>query len=194
MSSSRCTHPNIGFSKTKVFDCQKCGNKCKFCNICKSPFTEKTINKYDGFCGYCFKKIDQEEDDEEDEEDENNDGDDDEMDEKFIQKIEKELFQQLSPLIVIMSTPSRDMEESSNKSVKKIEKTDRTLVQFSKLHENNDKEQFAKGKYIIKNILAEDKVNNKVLVEWKNDEYATWENYNDIKNTKAFQVYVGKSK
>jgi hypothetical protein len=58
--------------------------------------------------------------------------------------------------------------------------------------EEKEEKEFEEGQYKVKNILAEDPMKKKWLVEWEGDDFATWESFDTLRNSKVFQEHIEK--
>lgn len=196
---SKCTHQNLYkiSDKEERFICPDCSKWCKSCESCAVILTEKTINKYNGVCGICFKQSDDEMDDTLPDEDED-----------MANEINKILFNFPRNMLFLMSGANngtnlfdnnadfkeRDI-DSDCENEKPVKIKNNTVFSPSGIHlDATTMPTTESGYYIANSILLEDSNAKKYLVEWKNDNTASWESFNDIKKSKVFLEYKKRKK
>jgi hypothetical protein len=168
--NKRCKHSNLqAYHPNHVlYTCRSCEAKCAFCLECNIVYTLNTLKKNNGICGSCNNKQ-----------------------KKNRRNI---ILQQVQPLHFILPGALQQVEQ------KVEQKVEQNVVDYPvselrvedigdedvNMDEDEDKD------YILKNILAEDNKKKLWLVEWVGEEYATWESYETIRDTKGFQEYIEK--
>lgn len=192
----RCKHTGLSSNKrtdfSLIFTCDECGNNCKFCGACGEPYTEKTINKYNGLCGQCFSAC----------KDEDTIFEEDDLgspQEYGLNVPSLPNFGNMGQMMIFIGANPRDFDNGSCSSDdddrdNKPERKKKKGIPISTLYQPLDDNKFEKGKFTVKSILAKDDIAKKVLVEWKDDNVATWETFDSLKKNEIFSEYLKLNK
>ena len=161
--TKKCRHFNLRFFKRDFsYTCLNCGSRCQFCESCEKAYTLSTLKKHGGICGKCDNSKPQQP-----------------SSIPFTQ-LQIPMFFQL-PLIQQQVQPEIPCRPQPVTPVSEMRMdTDENLT-------NSDDESVTST---VKNILAEDPYKKLWLVEWDNEEHATWEEYNTIKDSIVFKEYI----
>lgn len=209
INNVRCKHQNLRKFKTKsYYVCLGCGNNCQFCPDCSKVFTLNTLNKYSGYCGWC-KKQHQEVDLEDTEYvpamEDNRDID------KYQSVFpigggsykQENSSERILPIPFIFPLPSMDFPLQDDYGTEQAAEpytantvptpiSEMRMEVESPEESPEEKEADTIMEGTIKNILAKDPLKKLWLIEWENDDHATWEKYDTLKDSTIFKEYIEK--
>lgn len=166
----RCKHPKLrAFAKKTYYVCMTCGSECQFCIECNKVFTLNTLSKYDGICGNCSNKYG------------------DYASPLFMLNLP--LTSMLSGLLPPLNRYVPIEEETEEKPLSEYIRSPSDFSEEIEMTDEKESNEYqARGD--VKSIVSEDKQKKLWLVEWENYNYATWESFDKIKDSKKFQDYI----
>lgn len=162
--TKKCNHPSLrGFKNKPNYVCLGCGSECDFCDECDKVFTIDTLKKYGGICGKCHSNVN-------------------------ILSLLLGWGQQEGQTSVEQSLAEQAEQSSAELNPPPLETTPISEMRVDMDEDVKDTDDIG----IITNILAEDSEKKLWLVEWKDDEHATWEDYDTLKDSQVFKEYIFK--
>lgn len=209
INNIRCKHKNLRKFKTKLYYvCLGCGNNCQFCPDCKRVFTLNTLNKYQGICGRCNNHRVQDNDSDSIEYVPTMETDRDINRYQSVfpiestPKLESNSSDRILPVPFFLPLPSMDFPPDNEYGTEQAAEpyTTHTLptpisemrmeVESQEEQQSNTGEDDTIMEGTIKTVLAKDPVKKLWLIEWENDEHATWEKYDTLKDSTIFKEYI----
>lgn len=172
-SKFTCKHLDLfEFSGNTNYICRYCKSECQFCEGCEKVFSIRLLSKNGGVCRACNR----------------------ETVEAFsfvppppplVRSTNADPVPSLSFLLSSLPMP---WEEGGGKRNREGDIPKSKEKPVSEIHAPLEN-KFDEGDFTVKRILDEDPVNKVWLTEWTEGE-ASWEPYDNIKDTKIFQEYI----